>query len=35
MVITAATKNASVGKETFARERGALWRGVVDKYGSW
>ncbi|MGQ0683257.1 serine hydrolase domain-containing protein [Bradyrhizobium sp.] len=35
MVITAAAKNASVGKESFARERGALWRGVVAKYGSW
>ena len=35
MVITAAAKNASVGKETFARERDALWRGVVAKYGSW
>lgn len=35
MVITAAAKNASVGKESFARERSALWRGVVAKYGSW
>jgi CubicO group peptidase (beta-lactamase class C family) len=35
MVITAATKNASVAKETFARERSALWRGIVTKYGSW
>ncbi len=35
MVITAAAKNASVGKEPFARERDALWRGVVGKYGSW
>lgn len=35
MVITAAARNASVGKEPFARERGALWRGVVAKYGSW
>ena len=35
MVITAAAKNASVGKESFARERDALWRGVVAKYGSW
>ena len=35
MVITAAAKNASVGKESFARERNALWRGVVAKYGSW
>jgi CubicO group peptidase (beta-lactamase class C family) len=35
MVITAAAKNASVGKESFARERDALWRGVVGRYGSW
>ena len=35
MVITAAAKNASVGKEPFARERDALWRGVVGKFGSW
>ena len=35
VVITAAAKNASVGKESFARERDALWRGVVAKYGSW
>jgi len=35
MVITAAAKNASVGKEPLARERDALWRGVVAKYGSW
>lgn len=35
MVITAVAKNASVGKESFARERDALWRGVVAKYGSW
>jgi len=35
MVITAAAKNASVGKESFARERSALWRGIVNQYGSW
>ena len=35
MVITGAAKNASVGKEPFARERDALWRGIVGKYGSW
>jgi CubicO group peptidase (beta-lactamase class C family) len=35
MVITAAAKNASVGKEPLARERDALWRGVVGRYGSW
>jgi CubicO group peptidase (beta-lactamase class C family) len=35
MVITAAAKNASVGKEPFARERDALWRGVIKQYGSW
>ncbi|MDB5578625.1 MAG: serine hydrolase [Bradyrhizobium sp.] len=35
MVITAAAKNASVGKESLAAERSALWRGLVGKYGSW
>jgi len=35
MVITAAGKNASVGKESIARERDALWRGIVGQYGSW
>jgi CubicO group peptidase (beta-lactamase class C family) len=35
MVVTAAAKNASVGKESFGRERDALWRGLVAKYGSW
>ena len=35
MVITAAAKNASVGKESFAAERTALWRGIVAKFGSW
>jgi CubicO group peptidase (beta-lactamase class C family) len=35
MVITAAAKNASVGKESLGRERDALWRGVVARYGSW
>lgn len=35
MVITAAAKNASVGKESLAMERSALWRGLVGRYGSW
>ena len=35
MVITAAAKNASVGKEPLARERDALWRGFVGHYGTW
>lgn len=35
MVITAAAKNASVGKESLARERDALWRGIVGQYGNW
>ena len=35
MVITAAARNASVGKETLAAERDALWRGLVGKFGSW
>lgn len=33
MVITAAAKNASVGKESFARERNALWRAVLTRFG--
>ncbi len=35
MVVTAAAKNANVGKESFGRERDALWRSLVAKYGSW
>ena len=35
MVVTAAAKNANVGKESFAFERGSVWRAIVDKYGSW
>jgi CubicO group peptidase (beta-lactamase class C family) len=35
MVITAAAKNASVAKESLAAERDAVWRGLIDKYGSW
>lgn len=35
MVTTAAARNASVGKESFARERTALWRGIVAQYGRW
>jgi CubicO group peptidase (beta-lactamase class C family) len=35
MVITAAARNASVGKEAFGRERDAVWRGVIRQYGSW
>ena len=35
MVITAAARNASVGKEPLGRERDALWRGIVGQYGSW
>jgi CubicO group peptidase (beta-lactamase class C family) len=35
MVVTAVAKNANVGKESFAFERDAVWRGIVGKYGSW
>ena len=35
MVVTAVAKNANVGKESFAFERGAAWRGIVEKFGSW
>lgn len=35
MVVTAAAKNASVGKEPLAAERDAVWRGLIRHYGSW
>ena len=35
MVMTAAAKNASAGKESFAVERDAVWRAAIGKYGSW
>jgi CubicO group peptidase (beta-lactamase class C family) len=35
MVVTAVAKNANVGKESFGRERDALWRGVIKQYGAW
>ena len=35
LVITAAARNASVGKESLGRERDALWRGIIRKYGAW
>jgi CubicO group peptidase (beta-lactamase class C family) len=35
MVITAAAKNAKVGKESLAAERNALWRALVGAYGRW
>ena len=35
MVVTAAAKSANVGKESFGRERDALWRGIIKRYGSW
>ena len=35
MVVTAVAKNANVGQESFAFERGAVWRAIVDKFGSW
>lgn len=35
MVITAAARNASVGKESLGAERDAVWRGIINKYGSW
>jgi len=35
LVITAVTRTASVGKESLARERDALWRSLVAKFGTW
>jgi len=33
LVLTGVAKNANVGKETFGRERDALWRGLVATFG--
>ena len=33
LVLTAAAKNADVGKETLGRERDAFWRGIVESFG--
>ena len=33
LVLTAAAKNAEVGKEPLGRERDAFWRGVVESFG--
>ena len=35
MVVTAANKTASADGTTLARERDALWRGLVTMYGGW
>jgi CubicO group peptidase (beta-lactamase class C family) len=35
MVITAATRNASIRNESLGRERDALWRSIIGKYGAW
>jgi CubicO group peptidase (beta-lactamase class C family) len=35
MVLTGVAKNASVGRESYGAERDAVWRGIVDKFGSW
>ena len=35
MVVTAANKTAIAGGTTLARERDALWRGLVTMYGGW
>jgi CubicO group peptidase (beta-lactamase class C family) len=35
LVLTGAAKSANVGKESFGRERDALWRGLVATFGSW
>lgn len=34
MVVTAVTKTADIVSESYPRERGALWRAVVTKYGA-
>jgi CubicO group peptidase (beta-lactamase class C family) len=35
LVITAVTRNASVAKDSIARERDALWRSLVARFGTW
>lgn len=35
MVITAAARHATLANDPLARERDALWRGLVGRYGSW
>jgi CubicO group peptidase (beta-lactamase class C family) len=35
MVVTAVAKDASVNKESLAKERNVMWRAIVSKYGSW
>lgn len=35
LVITAVTKNASVAKDTLAKERDVLWRSLVGQFGRW
>ena len=35
MVVTAATRHANIIQESYARERGLLWRGIVATYGGW
>ena len=35
MVVTAANKTARADGTTLARERDALWRGLVTMYGGW
>ena len=35
LVITGVAKTATVGNESLGRERDALWRGVIRKYGNW
>lgn len=35
MVTTAVTKTANIVGESYPRERGTLWRSIVEKYGRW
>src|SRR5688572_3621202 len=35
MVVTAVTKSAQQAGQPFARERNAVWRALVSKYGAW
>lgn len=35
MVVTAVTRTPDIVSESYPRERGALWRAIVTKYGAW
>ena len=35
MAVTAMTRTVDIAGQSYRSERGALWRGIVAKYGVW